>query len=155
MAEATDPQLGPVDALAQLSFAVLGALERRAGEDDLSMIQTRLLGVLRDRRPTMNELAALLQLDKSSVSGLIDRAERRKLVQRVASQTDGRATHVTLTRKGRALATRVANGFAVDVTDLLAGLSAAERRTLTSLATRVVVDHAGERGIALFARLSR
>ena len=69
--------LGPVEGLAQLSFLVLGTLERRAAEHDVSIAQTRLLGVLRDRRPTMQELAKLLGLDKSSVSGLVDRAERR------------------------------------------------------------------------------
>jgi DNA-binding MarR family transcriptional regulator len=44
---------------------------------DLSIPATRLLGVLRDREPTMLELAQLLELDKSSVTGLVDRAERR------------------------------------------------------------------------------
>ena len=42
-----------------------GLLERRAAEHDLSLIQTRLPGVLRDRTPTMNELARFLGLDKS------------------------------------------------------------------------------------------
>ena len=78
----TEPaeQLSTVDGLAQLSFLTLGLLERRAGEHAISIIQTRLLGVLRDRTPTMNELATLLGLDKSSATGLVDRAERRGLV---------------------------------------------------------------------------
>src|SRR3984957_5119406 len=96
-------QLGPVDGLAQLSFAIMGALERRAAEHDLSLPATRLLGVLRDREPTMNELARLLQLDKSSVTGLVDRAERRGLVTRVPSAADRRAVLVTLTDEGRSL----------------------------------------------------
>jgi len=45
-----------VDALAQLSFLVQGALAEIAAQHDLSIIQTRLLGVLRDREPTMNEI---------------------------------------------------------------------------------------------------
>ncbi|MFF0016323.1 hypothetical protein [Streptomyces sp. NPDC005374] len=45
-----------VDALAQLSFLVQGVLTQIVGEYDLSVVQTRLLGVLRDRRPTMNQL---------------------------------------------------------------------------------------------------
>ena len=55
-APAARKQLSPVDGLAQLSFLIQGLLERRAAEQDLSIIQTRLLGVLRDRTPTMNEL---------------------------------------------------------------------------------------------------
>ena len=94
-------QLDPVDGLAQLSFVVSGLLERRAAERDLSLAANRLLGVLRDREPTMNELARLLQLDKSSVTGLVDRAERRGLVARVPSAADRRSVLVRLTPEGR------------------------------------------------------
>src|SRR5580693_8395450 len=109
------PQLDPVDGLAQLSFAIMGLLERRAAEHDLSIAATRLLGVLRDREPTMNELARLLDLDKSSVTGLVDRAERRGLVIRVPSTTDRRAVLVSLTDDGRALVSQAAACFETDV----------------------------------------
>jgi DNA-binding MarR family transcriptional regulator len=95
--------LSPADGLAQLSFLVYGILEHRAREHDLSIIQIRLLGVLRDRRPTMNELARLLDLDKSSVTGLVDRAERRGLLARLPSAADRRSVLVTLTDHGRSL----------------------------------------------------
>ena len=107
-APAARQQLSPVDGLAQLSFLVQGLLERRAAEHDLSIIQTRLLGVLRDRTPTMNELARFLGLDKSSVTGLVDRAERRGLVARVPSATDRRAVLVSLTDEGRAFVSQAA-----------------------------------------------
>ena len=84
-------ELSPVDGLAQLSFVVHRMLEQRAAEHDLSIIQTRLLGVLRDRHPTINELGKLLGLDKSSTSGLVERAERRGLVARSPSPADGRS----------------------------------------------------------------
>src|ERR1700761_253246 len=95
-----DPPLSTIDALAQLSFAVHGRLQRRAEEHGPSMTQPRLLGVLRDREPTMGELTLLLDLDKSSVSGLVDRAERRGLVARAPSAADGRAVQVRLTDDG-------------------------------------------------------
>jgi DNA-binding MarR family transcriptional regulator len=101
MAQRRADELSPVDGLAQLSFLILGTLERRAAEQSLSMIQTRLLGVLRDRTPGMNELATLLELDKSSITGLVDRAERRGLVERIPSPADRRAVQVGLTDSGR------------------------------------------------------
>src|ERR1700691_1015263 len=104
--DAKHGQLGVVDALAQLSFLVQGALGRIAAEQDLSIIQTRLLGVLRDRSPGMNELARYLELDKSSVTGLVDRAERRGLVRRKVSSTDRRAVDVSITAPGRRAARR-------------------------------------------------
>src|SRR6202167_6022763 len=114
---------GAVDGLAQLSFIVSGLLERRSAEHDLSMIQIRLLGVLRDRTPTINQLAALLRLDKSSVSGLVDRAQRRGLVARAPATTDRRSVLVSLTDDGRSLASSVATDFESDVSSVLAGLA--------------------------------
>jgi len=143
--------LSTVDGLAQLSFLIHGTLERRAAERELSIIQTRLLGVLRDRKPTMNELAKVLMLDKSSISGLVDRAERRDLVVRVPSDADRRAVLVALTDRGRALVSDVAARFGADVSSLLDRLPASDRATLSRLVSRLLVAHAADRGIDLFA----
>ena len=147
---APDAHLSTVDALAQLSFTVHGLLERRAGEHGISITQTRLLGVLRDREPTMRELTLLLELDKSSVSGLVDRAERRGLVVRARSASDGRAVQVRLTADGRALVREVAERFDSDVEQLLAHLSTPERYALSGLVSRMLVGEAQARGIELF-----
>jgi MarR family transcriptional regulator, lower aerobic nicotinate degradation pathway regulator len=144
-------QLSPVDGLAQLSFVVQGMLERRAAEHDLSVVQARLLGVLRDRRPTMNELARFLGLDKSSVTGLVDRAERRGLVARVPSASDRRAVLVSLTGEGRSLASSAAARFESDISALLGQLPARDREALARLVSRLLVAHAAGQGIDLFA----
>ncbi len=142
--------MSTVDGLAQLSFLVQGLLERRASEHDLSIIQTRLLGVLRDRQPTMNELAKLLQLDKSSVSGLVDRAERRGHVVRVPSSTDRRSVLVTLTVEGRSLVLRAAARFEADVTALLDPISRSDRARLSELVSHILVANASRIGVDLF-----
>src|ERR1700761_1705611 len=98
-----DVDLGLVDALAQLTFTVHATLGRIAARHDVSITQTRLLGILRDRRPTIKELAGFLQVDKSSMTGLVDRAEERGLVQRVSSPLDGRSVLVAITTAGRSL----------------------------------------------------
>jgi MarR family transcriptional regulator, lower aerobic nicotinate degradation pathway regulator len=144
-------ELSPADGLAQLSFLIQGILERRGREHDLSVIQIRLLGVLRDRVPTMNELARLLDLDKSSVTGLVDRAERRGLVERVPSTADRRAVLVSLTDRGRSLAISGAGRFDEDITLLLERLPPSGRNSLTRLISRLLVAHAAGAGIDLFA----
>jgi MarR family transcriptional regulator, lower aerobic nicotinate degradation pathway regulator len=136
--------------MAQLSFAIHGFLEQRAGRKGLSISQMRLLGILRDRTPTMNELAGLLQLDKSSVTGLVDRAEIRGLVRRAPSKTDGRAVQVRVTREGRSLGKQVEAGFEDDVSRFLGSLSTAEQELMSGLATRVLVAHASALGVDLF-----
>jgi MarR family transcriptional regulator, lower aerobic nicotinate degradation pathway regulator len=149
------PQLDPVDGLAQLAFVVMGLLERRAAEHDLSIPATRLLGVLRDREPTMNELARILGLDKSSVTGLVERAERRGLVERAPSPADRRAVLVRLTGEGRTLVSAAAGLCSADVTALLGHLPARDRAALSRLLSRLLVAHAAGHGVDLFATTGR
>lgn len=138
-----------VDALAQLSFLVHNALDEIAGQRDLSIIQARLLGVLRDREPTMNQLGRLLGLDKSSISGLVDRAQRRGLVTRTVSANDRRAFQVSITDAGRQLIEELAALFAEQIELSVAPLSDADRQRLSQLAAQVVASDAQRRGIDL------
>jgi DNA-binding MarR family transcriptional regulator len=142
-----------VDGLAQLSFLVQNSLARHATEHSLSLVQTRLLGILRDREPTMNELARLLELDKSSVTGLIDRAERRGLVERIASLADRRAVLVRLTDEGRSLVSQVSTLFELDVSRMLECLPVSDRDALSRLVSRTLVAHAANQGVDLFATM--
>jgi DNA-binding MarR family transcriptional regulator len=143
-------ELSTVDGLVQLSFLIHGRLERLGVEHDLSITQMRLLGVLRDRRPSMNELATLLSLDKSSVTGLVDRAERRGLVTRTTSNADRRSILVSLTKKGRTRVSKTATRLEADVSTILDCLPASERAVFSSLVSRILVAHAIEVGVDLF-----
>jgi MarR family transcriptional regulator, lower aerobic nicotinate degradation pathway regulator len=130
--------LNIADGFVQLSFLVQGVLADAAAVHDLTVPQVRLLGIVRDRQPSMRELAHHLRLDKSSVTGLIDRAERRGLVQRAADAADGRGVRVSPTTLGRRLTRQVAAEIEAELDRLAAGLSAADRRTLTQLMSQVV-----------------
>ena len=142
--------LGIVDALAQLSFAVQSALGRIAMEHDMSLVQARMLGILRDRRPSIKELAALLQVDKSSVTGLVDRAEERGLVRRIPSRVDGRSVQIVMTAAGRRRVEGAATDFEGEISLLVGGLSPSQRADLSQLATTVVIADAKLRGIDIF-----
>ena len=96
-----------VDALVRHAFQVMGVLTRIGAENDLSLTQLRVLGILRDRRPRMTELATYLGLDKSTMSGLIDRAEKRGLLARGRNPEDRRIVDVFITPAGLALAERL------------------------------------------------
>ena len=146
-------QLDIIDGLAQLAFVIHGTLELRAAQHDLSITQARLLGVLRDRTPAMSELARLLGLDKSSISGLVDRAERRGLVVRIPSAEDKRAVLVGLTDQGRSLVTQAAARFGADLTAMLDPLPPSDRDVLTAIVSRLLVAHATGHGVDLFAGL--
>jgi DNA-binding MarR family transcriptional regulator len=135
-----DGDLGLVDALVQLSFAVQAVLGSIAARHDLSVTQVRMLGILRDREPAMLELARVLNLEKSSATGLVDRAQKRGLVERTTAEHDGRAVHVRLTADGRALVQRATVDVEAQIAALAAPLSPAERARLSRLASRLIAD---------------
>jgi len=122
-----------LDNLVMTSFTVIALLSRTAAEHDMSLTQLRMLAILRDRTPAMADLAGFLGLERSSVSGLIDRAARRGLVQRVASRDDGRSVQVSLTDDGHRLAAQVTGEVAALVAPLTGTLSPAEQSRLTLL----------------------
>jgi DNA-binding MarR family transcriptional regulator len=127
------------DALVELSFLIQATLVRLAGEYDVSLTQVRLLGILRDREPGIVELADALNLDKSSVSGLVDRAQRRGLVERAsATGTDGRAIRVLLTANGRTMVSEFAGRVANELAGLVKDLSPTQRERLAANAAQIV-----------------
>jgi DNA-binding MarR family transcriptional regulator len=88
----------------QLSFIVQSVLGRVADGLGLSVTQLRMLAVLEDREIGMLQLAGILELEKSSTTGLVDRAVRRGLVRRVAVPGNRRAVNVTNAPAGQELA---------------------------------------------------
>ncbi|MFD4872889.1 MarR family winged helix-turn-helix transcriptional regulator [Streptomyces sp. NPDC058420] len=141
--------LGLVDGLAQLSFLVQSSLAETAAQHELSVVQSRMLGILRDREPTMNQLGRHLGLDKSSITGLVDRAQRRGLVTRTASSVDRRSFQVSITDAGRRLVEQVAAEFAERIERCVEPLTEADRKRLSRMATRIVTADAHVRGIDL------
>ncbi|MFC0038149.1 MarR family winged helix-turn-helix transcriptional regulator [Actinomadura rayongensis] len=133
-----DGPLTTTDALVRLSFRVQRVLAEAAAEHDLSVIQLRLLGILRDRTPGMVELGRHLGLDKSSMTGLVSRAEKRGLVERSPSPDDGRAVRVALTPRGRELTAHCTAEVDRRIAALTDHLTAAQRTRLTALATTLV-----------------
>jgi DNA-binding MarR family transcriptional regulator len=129
---------GLVDALAQAAFAVMAVLNRIGAANDLSLTQLRVLGILRDRRLRMTTLADYLGLDKSTMTGLVDRATKRGLLTRAPNGTDGRATDVFLTAAGAALAGRLSGEVAKSLAPLTAGISATDQRRMQALLERML-----------------
>jgi DNA-binding MarR family transcriptional regulator len=127
-----------IDALVRTSFATMAVLTKVAAEHDLSLTQLRVLAILRDRRAQMSELADYLGLDKSTISGLVDRAEKRGLLRRAANPLDGRGVDVFLTAAGSELAARGADQIARSLSPLTSALTPAEARRLTALLERML-----------------
>jgi DNA-binding MarR family transcriptional regulator len=126
------------DAVITTAFVTTALMSRIGAEHDLSLTLARVLGILRDRRPRMAELAGYLGLEKQTMSGLIDRAEKRGLVARAPNALDKRATDVFLTRTGARLVEQLRAEGMRALAPLIAPLSAAERKQLQALLRRML-----------------
>jgi len=93
--------------------------------------QAHLLCVLISGPLGMTELSRILSIERSSLTSMVDRLERRDLVARVASPTDRRACRIELTAAGKDLAHQCHDAVVDRIRDLTSELPAASRTTLT------------------------
>jgi DNA-binding MarR family transcriptional regulator len=131
-----------VEALGAVAFAVMGVMTKLAAARDVSLTQLRMIGILRDRRMTISELAGALGLDRSSVSGLVDRTEKRGLVRREPNAADARSVLVTLSSEGEQAFALGAAEMAGLLSPLIDGLKPAEAERLATLLERML-EHRG------------
>ncbi|HMW24620.1 MAG TPA: MarR family transcriptional regulator [Burkholderiaceae bacterium] len=86
-------------------------------------------------------LAAAIRFDTSTIGGVIDRLEKRGLIQRNAAPHDRRLRLLTVTPEGEALLAGVLPRVHAVQERLLAPLEAAERPQFIALMRRVVDAH--------------
>ena len=132
---------GLVDALAQAAFTTMAVLTKAAADHDLSLTQLRVLAILRDRQLRMTALADYLGLEKSTMTGLVDRAEKRGLLQRAPNVSDGRAVDVFLSPEGAELAGRFSTHIARTLSPMTSKLAPPEQRLLQTLLERMLSPH--------------
>ncbi|NTX17210.1 MarR family transcriptional regulator [Myxococcus sp. CA051A] len=132
------PNEGLVDALVRAAFVTTSVLNRLGAENDLSLTLLRVCGILRDRRLRMVALADYLGLEKSTMTGLIDRAEKRGLVARSPSAEDGRAIDVFLTNQGAELVERLYSQVQQALAPLTERLNTADQQRLQALLLRML-----------------
>ena len=116
----------------------MGVLKEGLLDTDLPLPQARLIWELAHRRDvTAAALARDLELDPAYVSRLLKALERRGLVARRRSDTDGRARIVALTDAGRVQFDDLDARSAREVGQMLHPLAPSERRALKSGMDRV------------------
>lgn len=136
-----------IEGLVQLSYLVQATVSRVADTEGLTSVQARLLVVLSDREPTMLTLAGIMGLEKSSLTGLVERAESRGLVERYTAKESRRSVRVRLTDQGRLRCTAYVAAVGPELFELVQALPAADRKHLGVLAGRVVSHYVAAHGI--------
>ena len=113
--------------LIRLSHLVQAVFARVAGRHDLTPVQGRLLCDLAAAPKGMAELARGFGVERAALTGLVDRAERRGLVERRAVPGDRRAVSVALTHAGRGTAAAFHAEAMAELSQILAPLAPGQR----------------------------
>jgi DNA-binding MarR family transcriptional regulator len=97
--------------------------------------QFNLMSVLRDDPGplTQNDLSRRLLVDRSNVTGLLDRMESAGLIARNNVEGDRRSYHITLTSKGSQALERMDAAYREKLAQIMSELTAEQQRTLTEL----------------------
>ncbi len=94
---------------------------------------------------SVNDLAAHAHLDKAQASRAAQMLVERELVLKSASGTDARAVVLSLSRRGAAMHQRVMTLIDRRNREIMACLSATERKALLAIIDRLI-DHAEQAG---------
>jgi DNA-binding MarR family transcriptional regulator len=125
-----------VDGLLEVTKRTHHVLSSVAARHDLTAQQVGLLRLL-DEPVSMRAFAEELACDPSNVTGLVDRAERLGLVERMSDPGDRRVRMLTLTPKGRRLRDRINRDVAQELAKAL-GIKDEDRRRVLGLLTRLI-----------------
>jgi DNA-binding MarR family transcriptional regulator len=129
----------PGHLIRRLQQIAVGLFMEETAAYDLTPVQFAALAAV-SRQPALDQrtLARTIGFDTSTIGGVIDRLERRGLVQRQAAAEDRRVRRLTITPDGAALLERVMPAMQRAQTRILAPLPAAERATFLRLLTTLV-----------------
>lgn len=126
--------------LAQLSVLVHSQVAEVAERNGLTPMQARMLGLLTGGPRRMAELAQGLGVEKAALTGLVDRAESRDLVERAPAPGDRRSIHVSVTEAGAAAAAAFYSQLGQALEGLIAELPPKERDAFRAATTTIVSE---------------
>lgn len=86
----------------------------------------------------MTELSRALHLEKSSLTGLVDRVEKRGIAARARDTNDRRACRIKLTPRGTRLARQVHSAVTHRLDEMLTDFQATDRRRLAAAIMELV-----------------
>jgi DNA-binding MarR family transcriptional regulator len=131
MAAAPDDEL--VETLIGVFMEIDGLFSTASRRLRLTPQQAQLLCFAQHLRPSFGELATLLHCDKTNITGLVDRLQRRGLLTRQPDPGDRRITRVHLTPEGEAVTGQFQQAINTTLTTRFSSWPPAQRDSLVHL----------------------
>src|ERR1700726_1985248 len=98
----SDPRIAPVRRFNRFYTRQIGVLRKTYLDSPYSLGEARVLyEIAGGRSRTASEIGRALDLDAGYLSRVLRNFEKRGLIQRKASATDGRQSHLALLPRGR------------------------------------------------------
>lgn len=128
-------------ALQRATHATLHRLSLALTDLDLTPSEINALGNLADgHATTTSRLGAAVGAKPTTLTGVLDRLERRGYITRTASPTDRRATVITTTTAGRRVAKRIRKAMADLEQRAVAGLPPESLEALRAVLTALTEE---------------
>ncbi len=99
-----------------------------------------LIALFEGDEVTVSELGARVAMDKSTLTGILDRLERDGLVERVENPSDGRSFVVRLTARARELEARLRAVYEETNAAFLSRLTSEERQVVQQVVAKLEED---------------
>ena len=104
----------------------------------LTFVEYSVLRVLMDGTMSLSRLADAAVRTTGGMTKIVDRLERRRLVERAPDPNDRRGVLIGLTDDGRELSRKASDSYGIGRDRILAKMSKTERRTIEESLDRLV-----------------
>jgi DNA-binding MarR family transcriptional regulator len=132
------PELRFLRALWELDHALESASRRMKATFGVTGRERLFIRIVGERSGiTPGELAAILHVHPSSITAMLKRLERRRLVSRRSDAADGRSFRLELARRGERISAMQAGTIEASVRDALAGIDRGAAEAAAELLVRV------------------
>ncbi|MGC4937815.1 MarR family winged helix-turn-helix transcriptional regulator [Kribbella sp. DT2] len=129
-----------VGALVQLMHKLQDLYAESSRPLGLTPQQAHLLCVLLAGPFGMTELSRIMSIERSSLTSMVDRLERRELVERQADPGDRRACRIALSAPGTKLAHQAHSAYTDRIAELTAGLPATQRKAVVAAVGAITTE---------------
>lgn len=124
--------------LSRTREAIIEHLQADVARHDLTLMEFGILEALYHKGPMLlGDVQRRILVSSGGVTYLVDRLERKKLVERQVSRADRRARYAALTPEGEALIAKIFPQHAVQVEYLMSELTPEEQKVVYPLLRRL------------------